>query len=176
VDVAGGGSSGRWSRRSPAAATHGRRQQRLGEATTMSALRRPPPARAPPDFTAASPWSSPPAPGRRVEEVPFTWLARPCPGIAGRGSASRGHELNHGGQTAQILALLPRLWVSAVTGRRGCRGGAPAQRPCRQREILGWVEIHGGAVSLEIHGGAGSKEIEWGWEPSGGGGWGSRRE
>jgi hypothetical protein len=50
----------------------------------------------------------------------------------------------------------------AVTGRRGCRGGAPAQRPCRRR-------VAGPA------GGAGSVEIEWGMEPSGGGGWGSRR-
>jgi hypothetical protein len=123
MDIAGGGSSGRWSRWSLAVAPHGHRQQKLGEATTS--ITRPSLwLWISPNLTAASPRSSPTSPGWRMEDVPF-------PGIAGPWSAGCRHELNHGGQTAQILARFPPPWVlrGHQEGHRGSVPGGGAN-PC----------------------------------------------
>jgi hypothetical protein len=68
---------------------------------------------------------------------PSLWLLAPCPGFAGRGSAGRRHELNHGGQTAQILALFPRLWVLRGHGEEGHRRSVPAGSGSMWRRWIG---------------------------------------
>jgi hypothetical protein len=137
TDVAGGGSSGRWSRWPL--------QQLPMDAGSKSSVRRPPPPHAPQSgrgcrLSSASPRSSPTSLGRRMEDVPF-------PGIVGHGSVGCRHELNHGGQTTQILAWLPRPWVLHGHQEVGHHGSIPAgsrRLDCRCKSMA-WsmaVQIH----------------------------------
>jgi hypothetical protein len=75
-----------------------------------------------------------------VEDAPY-------PGIAGCGSAGCRHELNHGGQTAQILVQLPRPWMLHGHQEEGHQGSVPAGsgRLAWRRKFMAW------SVAVQIH-------------------------
>jgi hypothetical protein len=130
ADVSGG-SSGRWSRRSP--------QQLPMDAGSRGWVRRPPCLHCGDHLQQA------PLPTSQLRRL---GLHHPLTCDAGRGSAGRRHELNHGGQTALILALLPRLWVLRGHWEEGM-----------QRRVTDAASL---AAAGGWSGGAGSAEIAWG--------------